>query len=263
MKSRGVYETPGGTILLVAHRAIESITLDRALAHLKDELMPRYAELIYNGFWFSPEREMLQALIDKTQESVNGTRAAEALQGPVQRRRPQVPELALPPGLRHLRGRHGVYDQKDAEGFIKLNALRLRLGAMAKGAGGREEALSGGLASVAVFCGGSRAAKPVHVDAATRLGRALAARGIRLVYGGGRIGLDGALADAALASGGDRRRASSPTTSSPARSPTAACCRTCASSARCTSAKPSWPSWPTPSWRAGRLRHHGRAVRDA
>ena len=88
MKSRGVYETPGGTILLAAHRGIESLTLDRGAAHLKDELMPRYAELIYNGFWFSPERQMLQALIDKSQENVEGVVRAEALQGLGQRRRP-------------------------------------------------------------------------------------------------------------------------------------------------------------------------------
>ena len=85
MKSRGVYETPGGTILLAAHRGIESITLDREAAHLKDSLMPRYAELIYNGFWFSPERRMLQALIDESQHSVTGPGAAEALQGQCQR----------------------------------------------------------------------------------------------------------------------------------------------------------------------------------
>ena len=105
MKSRGVYETPGGTILLAAHRGIESITLDRGAGHLKDELMPRYAELIYNGFWFSPEREMLQALIDKSQEHVEGTRPAEALQGLGQRRRPLVAAVALFRGARHLRGR--------------------------------------------------------------------------------------------------------------------------------------------------------------
>ena len=108
MKSRGIYETPGGTILIAAHRAMESLTLDRGAAHLKDELMPRYAELIYNGFWYSPEREMLQALIDKSQERVNGHGAPEALQG--QRHRPgtQVGGLALFHGARHLRGRLGL-----------------------------------------------------------------------------------------------------------------------------------------------------------
>ncbi len=127
MKSRGIYETPGGTILLEAHRGIESITLDRGAAHLKDELMPKYAELIYNGFWFSPEREMLQAMIDKSQEHVTGT-----------------VRLKLYKGLARTVGRWsdhslyyeahvtfeddaGAYDQKDAAGFIQLNALRLKL----------------------------------------------------------------------------------------------------------------------------------------
>jgi argininosuccinate synthase len=130
MKSRGIYETPGGTILLAAHRGIESITLDRGAAHLKDELMPKYAELIYNGYWFSPEREMLQALIDHSQKRVNGT-----------------VRIKLYKGLASVVGRwsedslyseqhvtfeddHGAYDQKDAAGFIKINALRLRLLAM-------------------------------------------------------------------------------------------------------------------------------------
>ena len=108
MKSRGVYETPGGTILHAAHRGIESITLDRGAAHLKDELMPRYAELVYNGFWFAPEREMLQALIDKSQEHVEGTVRLEALQGPGARGRAQIAELALQPRPRHLRGRPGL-----------------------------------------------------------------------------------------------------------------------------------------------------------
>ena len=126
MKSRGIYETPGGTILLVAHRAMESITLDREAGHLKDALMPRYASLIYNGFWFSPERKMLQALIDESQKNVSGT-----------------VRLKLYKGAVHVVGRWSdnslysqdhvtfeedtVYDQRDAEGFIKLNALRLRL----------------------------------------------------------------------------------------------------------------------------------------
>ncbi len=126
IKSRGIYETPGGTILLMAHRGIEQITLDRGAAHLKDEIMPKYAELIYNGFWFSPEREMLQALIDKSQEHVEGT-----------------VRLMLYKGAAHVVGRKSdkslysmahvtfekdeVYDQRDAQGFIKLNALRLQL----------------------------------------------------------------------------------------------------------------------------------------
>ena len=105
MKSRGVYETPGGTILHAAHRGIESITLDRGAAHLKDELMPRYAELIYNGFWFAPEREMLQALDRQEPGERRGHGAPEALQGPCPRRRAQIAEIALQPGARHLRGR--------------------------------------------------------------------------------------------------------------------------------------------------------------
>ena len=104
MKIRGVYETPGGTILLAAHRGIESLTLDRGAVHLKDELMPRYAELVYNGFWFSPEREMLQALIDESQASVTGAVRLKLYKGTAQCRRPQVAEVPLPPGLRDLRG---------------------------------------------------------------------------------------------------------------------------------------------------------------
>ena len=127
MKSRGVYETPGGTILHHAHRGIESITLDRGAAHLKDEIMPRYAELIYNGFWFSPEREMLQALIDKSQEHVEGTVRLKLYKGNCIVVGRKIAEEPLQPRPRHLRGRPGSYDQRDAAGFIKLNALRLRL----------------------------------------------------------------------------------------------------------------------------------------
>ncbi len=126
MKSRGIYETPGGTILLEAHRGIEQITLDRGAAHLKDELMPRYAELIYNGFWFAPEREMLQAAIDKSQEHVTGTVTVKLYKG-----------LACVIGRASAQTLYSeahvtfeedaVYDQKDAEGFIRLNALRLKL----------------------------------------------------------------------------------------------------------------------------------------
>ncbi len=131
MKSRGVYETPGGTILLTAHRAIESLTLDREAAHLKDEIMPRYASLIYNGFWFSPEREMLQALIDKSQENVEGSVTLKLYKGSV-----------FVMGRKSARSLYSeahvtfeedsVYDQRDAAGFIKLNALRLRIGARLK-----------------------------------------------------------------------------------------------------------------------------------
>jgi argininosuccinate synthase len=126
MKSRGVYETPGGTILHAAHRGIESLTLDRGAAHLKDELMPRYAELIYNGFWFSPEREMLQALIDKSQEHVSGTARLKLYKGSVSVVGRKSPESLY--SLAHVTFEEDqVYDQRDAQGFIKLNALRLRL----------------------------------------------------------------------------------------------------------------------------------------
>jgi argininosuccinate synthase len=126
MKSRGVYETPGGTILLAAHRGIESITLDREAMHLKDELMPRYAKLIYNGFWFSPERDMLQALIDKSQERVNGSVRLKLYKGGVSVIGRSSPDSLY--SMEHVTFEEDtVYDQRDAEGFIKLNALRLRL----------------------------------------------------------------------------------------------------------------------------------------
>jgi argininosuccinate synthase len=126
MKSRGVYETPGGTILHAAHRGIESITLDRGAAHLKDDLMPRYAELIYNGFWFAPEREMLQALIDKSQENVEGTVRLKLYKGSVRVVGRRSPKSLY--SLAHVTFEADqVYDQRDAQGFIKLNALRLRL----------------------------------------------------------------------------------------------------------------------------------------
>jgi argininosuccinate synthase len=127
MKSRGVYETPGGTILHAAHRGIESITLDRGAGHLKDELMPRYAELIYNGFWFSPEREMLQALIDKSQENVSGTVRLKLYKGNTTVVGRKSPKSLY--SLQHVTFEEdaGAYDQRDAAGFIKLNALRLRL----------------------------------------------------------------------------------------------------------------------------------------
>jgi len=126
MKSRGIYETPGGTILLSAHRGIESITLDSGAMHLKDELMPKYAELIYNGFWFSPEREMLQALIDKSQEHVTGTVRLKLYKGGVHLVGRKSPESLY--SMEHVTFEEDeVYDQQDAAGFIKLNALRLRL----------------------------------------------------------------------------------------------------------------------------------------
>ena len=126
MKSRGVYETPGGTILLAAHRAIESITLDRGAAHLKDDIMPRYAELIYNGFWFSPEREMLQALIDKSQEDVEGEVRLKLYKGNVIVSGRRSPKSLYRNDLVTFEDDRGAYDQKDAEGFIRLNGLRLR-----------------------------------------------------------------------------------------------------------------------------------------
>ena len=132
MKSRGVYETPGGTILLAAHRAMESITLDRGAAHLKDDLMPRYAELIYNGFWFSPEREMLQALIDKSQEFVAGTVRLKLYKGNVSVVGRSSPYSLYDQDLVTFEDDQGAYNQKDAQGFIKLNALRLRTLAMRK-----------------------------------------------------------------------------------------------------------------------------------
>jgi argininosuccinate synthase len=130
MKSRGVYETPGGTILLAAHRAIESITLDRGAAHLKDELMPRYAEIVYFGFWFSPEREMLQALIDKSQEHVEGTVRLKLYKGNVIVTGRESDKSLYSDELVTFEDDAGAYDQKDALGFIKLNALRLRTLAM-------------------------------------------------------------------------------------------------------------------------------------
>jgi argininosuccinate synthase len=126
MKSRGIYETPGGTILLTAHRAMESLTLDRGAAHLKDELMPRYAELIYNGFWFSPEREMLQAAIDHSQRDVEGVVRLKLYKGNVIVIGRDSIKSLYSDELVTFEDDHGAYDQKDAAGFIKLNALRLR-----------------------------------------------------------------------------------------------------------------------------------------
>jgi argininosuccinate synthase len=137
MKSRGVYETPGGTILLAAHRSMETITLDREAMHLKDALMPRYAELIYYGFWFSPERRMLQAAIDASQQSVTGRVRMKLYKGNVSCIGRESPHSLY--SMKHVTFEEdeGAYDQFDAEGFIKLNALRLRLGAMAGRKGGK------------------------------------------------------------------------------------------------------------------------------
>jgi argininosuccinate synthase len=126
MKSRGMYETPGGTILLPAHRAIESITLDRGAAHLKDQLMPQYAELIYNGFWFAPEREMIQALIDRSQEKVTGTVRLKLYKGGVHVIGRESPHSLYDQDLVTFEEGAVAYDHRDAAGFIKLNALRLR-----------------------------------------------------------------------------------------------------------------------------------------
>jgi len=130
MKSRGAYETPGGAILLKAHRAIESITLDREVAHLKDDLMPRYAALIYNGYWWSPERRMLQEMIDASQKTVNGVVRLKLYKGNVTvvGRKSDTDSL-FDPGIATFEEDRGAYNQKDAEGFIRLNALRLRIAA--------------------------------------------------------------------------------------------------------------------------------------
>ncbi len=136
MKSRGVYETPGGTILHAAHRAIESLTLDREAAHLKDSFAPRYAELIYNGFWFSPERRMLQAMIDESQTSVSGRVRLKLYKGNVIVVGRESPNSLYSTRVVTFEDDQGAYDQVDAQGFIKLNALRLRLGAAAGRRGG-------------------------------------------------------------------------------------------------------------------------------
>ncbi|MBB4303703.1 argininosuccinate synthase [Rhodobium orientis] len=130
MKSRGIYETPGGTILTVAHRAMESLTLDREAMHLKDQLMPRYSELVYYGFWFAPEREMLQALIDKSQEHVEGTVRLKLYKGSAVVVGRRSDKSLYSDELVTFEDDRGAYDQKDAEGFIRLNALRLRTLAM-------------------------------------------------------------------------------------------------------------------------------------
>jgi len=129
MKSRGCYETPGGTILLKGHRAIESITLDREVAHLKDELMPKYASLIYNGYWWSPERKMLQTMIDASQQFVNGVVRLKLYKGNVIVVGRQSEQSLFDSKISTFEDDGGAYNQKDAEGFIKLNALRMRIAA--------------------------------------------------------------------------------------------------------------------------------------
>jgi len=132
MKSRGCYETPGGTIMLKAHRAIESLCLDREVAHLKDELMPRYASLIYNGYWWSPERRMLQTLIDGSQASVNGKVRVKLYKGNVMVVGRQSDDSLFDPAIATFEDDRGAYDQADAAGFIRLNALRMRIAAKLK-----------------------------------------------------------------------------------------------------------------------------------
>ena len=129
MKSRGCYETPGGTILLRGHRAMESITLDREVGHLKDELMPRYAKLIYNGYWWAPERKVLQALIDESQTVVSGHVTLKLYKGSVSVLARSSDDSLYDADVVTFEDDQGAYDQRDASGFIKLNALRLRLGA--------------------------------------------------------------------------------------------------------------------------------------
>ena len=132
MKSRGCYETPGGTILLKAHRAMESLTLDREVAHLKDELMPRYAKLIYNGYWWSPERQALQALIDESQQTVNGVVRLKLYKGAVTVLGRRSSDSLYDEEIATFEDDRGTYRQEDATGFIRLNALRLRMGAKKK-----------------------------------------------------------------------------------------------------------------------------------
>ena len=129
MKSRGMYETPGGTIYHLAHRGIEQATLDKGAAHLKDELMPRYAQMIYNGYWWAPERKALQALIDESQTPVNGTVTLKLYKGSVSVVGRSSSDSLYDADVVTFEDDQGAYDQKDAAGFIKLNALRLRLGA--------------------------------------------------------------------------------------------------------------------------------------
>ncbi len=129
MKSRGCYETPGGTIMMRAHRAIESITLDREVAHLKDSLIPKYADMIYNGYWWSPERLMMQAMIDQSQAHVNGDVRVKLYKGSVSVVGRRSPDSLFDEKIATFEDDAGAYNQKDAEGFIKLNALRMRIAA--------------------------------------------------------------------------------------------------------------------------------------
>jgi argininosuccinate synthase len=133
MKSRGCYETPGGTIMLKAHRAMESITLDREVLAVKDDLMPRYARLVYSGYWFSPERRLLQSLMDESQQSVNGTVRLKLYKGTVMTvGRESKTDSLFDPAIVTFEEDYGAYNQADAGGFIKLNALRMRIAANLK-----------------------------------------------------------------------------------------------------------------------------------
>jgi argininosuccinate synthase len=135
MKSRGCYETPGGTIMLAGHRAIESITLDREVLALKDDLMPRYARMVYNGYWFAPERELLQVLIDESQKTVNGTVKLKLYKGTIMCvGRESKTDSLFDTRIATFDDDQGAYDQADAGGFIKLNALRMRIAANARAA---------------------------------------------------------------------------------------------------------------------------------
>jgi argininosuccinate synthase len=136
MKSRGVYETPGGTILHAAHRAVESITMDREVMHLRDSLIPRYAEMVYYGYWFSPERNVLQKMVDESQHSVNGTARLKLYKGHCMVTGRKSAESLYSPDFATFE-EDQVYDQKDADGFIRLNALRLRIRALLEGAKGK------------------------------------------------------------------------------------------------------------------------------
>jgi argininosuccinate synthase len=129
MKSRGVYETPGGTILRIAHQAVESITMDREVMHIRDGIVPRYAEMIYNGYWFSPEREMLQALIDEAQKNVTGIARLKLYKGNCVTVGRRSDHTLYDPDYATFEG-EDVYNQKDADGFIRLNALRLKIASL-------------------------------------------------------------------------------------------------------------------------------------
>ena len=140
MKSRGVYETPGGTILLQAHRNMETLTMDRELMHLRDSLIPRYSQLVYNGFWYAPEREALQALIDKSQECVTGTVRLKLYKGNVMVVGRKSPLSLYDEAIASMEGVKSDYNPDDAGGFIRLNALRLRKRALVQGVVGKKEA---------------------------------------------------------------------------------------------------------------------------